>query len=124
MATIDGSPAFGVAVTVTYTPNGNVQQMNEFFGINGTQTIFGGTRGAVLEVSGVLAAADIPTLNSAESSLLSYADGNAHTVVDDRGRTFPNVVWDATYQPSAAGIQAAAGGGWLLPYKAVMKVVA
>lgn len=126
MATIDGNFDLGSTCTIVYVPNMNVQQQNEFFGVNGTQTVFGGTRGAVLQVTGILGNTgyDVGSLNVAEANLLSYADGNIHTIVDDRGRTWNNVVFKAEYQPDPKGIMFAAGGGWCLSYHAIFQIVA
>jgi hypothetical protein len=121
MTTLDGSPVFGDAVNVVHNPRPNVQQRNEFFGINGQQTLFGGTRGRVFMISGVLVADDLGGINSLESSLLSYADGLPHTLVDNRGRVFQNVLFCGEYQPYAGGPRPLAGGGYCLPYKLVME---
>ncbi len=56
MTTLDGNPIFGDAVCVQHLPHPNTQQINEFFGINGQQTLFGGTRGRTFAISGVLSA--------------------------------------------------------------------
>jgi hypothetical protein len=120
MATIDGSPVLGTAVNVVHSPHPNAQQLNEFFGINGVQTLFGGTRGRTFMISGVLIGDDVPTINALEAALLSFADGLPHTLVDDRGRTFGNVIFRGEYQPFEQGPRLLAGGGYALPYKAVM----
>jgi hypothetical protein len=120
MVTLDGSPVFGVAVHVQHSPHPNAQQMNEFFGINGTQTLFGGQRGRTLLVSGVLLGVDLPEINAAETALLSFADGLPHTLIDDRGRVFGNVIFKGEYQSFEQGPRLVAGGGWCLPYKLTM----
>jgi hypothetical protein len=121
MATLDGSPVFGLATNVLHTPHANAQQINQFFGINGSQTLFGGTRGRTFMISGVLIGATIADINSAETQLLSFADGLAHTLVDNRGREFDNVIFRGEYSPFAAGPRPLAGGGYCLPYKAVFE---
>ncbi|HKI21464.1 MAG TPA: hypothetical protein VKA15_26450 [Isosphaeraceae bacterium] len=121
MATLDGSPVFGDAVKVVHNPHPNAQQINEFFGVNGTQTLFGGTRGRTFMVTGVLSAVDIPTLNVVEAALLCYADGLAHTLVDNRGRVWSNVIFRGEYQPFEQGPRPLAGGGFCLPYKLMMQ---
>jgi hypothetical protein len=120
VTTLDGNPIFGDAVCVQHTPHPNSQQINEFFGINGQQTLFGGTRGRTFVISGVLSAPDIPTLNAVEATLLSYADGLTHTLVDNRGRSWFNVIFAGVYVPSSQGPCPVAGGGWCLPYRLVM----
>jgi hypothetical protein len=120
MATLDGSPIFGIAVNVLHSPHPNVQQMNEFFGVNGVQTLFGGARGRTFMISGVLVGDDISAINSAEAILLSFADGLPHTLVDNRGRVWQNVIFRGEYQPFEQGPRWLAGGGYCLPYKCVM----
>jgi hypothetical protein len=121
MTTLDGNPIFGDAVCVQHSPHPNTQQINEFFGINGQQTLFGGTRGRTFIISGVLSASNMPTLNAVEATLLSYADGLTHTLVDNRGRIWPNVIFRGEYTPSPMGPRPLAGGGWCLPYRLVME---
>jgi hypothetical protein len=120
MTTLDGSPVFGVAVHVQHNPHPNAQQMNEFFGINGMQTLFGGQRGRTLLISGVLVGDTIADINASEAALLSFADGLAHTLIDDRGRVFDNVIFKREYQSFEQGPRLLAGGGWCLPYKLTM----
>jgi len=118
--TIDGSPVFGYAVNVVHNPHPNAQQINEFFGINGVQTLFGGSRGRTFMISGVLADVDLPSINDDEALLLSYADGLPHTLVDNRGRVWFNVIFRGEYQPFEQGPRWLAGGGYCLPYKLTM----
>jgi len=121
MTTLDGNSIFGDAVNVIHNPRPNAQQVNHFFGIDGQQTLFGGTRGRAFVISGVLSAPTIPTLNAIEATLLSFADGLTHTLVDTRGRIWPNVIFRGEYTPSPMGPRALAGGGWCLPYRLVME---
>jgi hypothetical protein len=97
--------------------------MNVWFGINGQQTLFGGTRGRTFMISGVLAGESLLDINNAETALLSYADGLPHTLVDNRGRTWSNVIFRGEYQPSAEGPKPLAGGGWCLPFKCVLEAM-
>jgi hypothetical protein len=120
VATIDGVFAFGSAVHVQMNPHPNAQQINDFFGINGNQTLFGGTRGRTLLISGVFLGFSIPAINGSEALLLSYADGNVHTVIDDRFRVFSNVIYRGDYQSYEGGPRPAAGGGYILPFKCTM----
>ena len=118
--TLDGSPVFGLATNVVHTPHPNAQQMNEFFGVNGVQTLFGGARGRTFLVSGVLVADDIATINVYEALLLSSADGLPHTLIDNRGRVWENVIFRGEYQPFEQGPRLLANGGYCLPYKLTM----
>jgi hypothetical protein len=67
----------------------------------------------------VLEANNIADLNAVEAALLSYADGNAHTLVDDRGREWNNVIFLGEYTPFAQGPKPLATSGWCLPYTAI-----
>jgi hypothetical protein len=116
--TLDGSPVFGDAVNVAMTPNANAQQLNEFFGLNGQQTLFGGSRGRTFMISGVLSAPDVGTLNDVEAALLAFADGLPHVLVDNRGRVFQNVVFKGEYQPNPGLLFAQGAVG--LAYKLTM----
>jgi hypothetical protein len=121
VTTLDGNAIFGNAVTVIHNPHPNAQQINQYFGIDGQQTLFGGTRGRAFVISGVLSAPNIATLNAVEATLLSYADGLTHTLVDNRGRVWPNVIFRGEYTPSSIGPRPLAGGGWCLPYRLMME---
>ena len=121
MTTLDGSSIFGNAVTVTHNPRPNAQQMNHFLGANGQQSLFGGTRGRTFVISGVLSGPNVPTLNAVEATLLSFADGLTHTLVDNRGRIWPNVIFRGEYAPAPTGPRPLAGGGCCLPYRLVME---
>jgi hypothetical protein len=121
VTTLDGNAIFGTAVNVIQSPHPNAQQVNHFFGIDGQQTVFGGTRGRTFVISGVLSASSIAALNAVEAALLSYADGLTHTLIDNRGRIWPNVVFRGEYTPSPMGPRSLAGGGWCLPYRLTME---
>jgi hypothetical protein len=117
---IDGQAVFGFATNLRMEPRPNSQQLTEFFGVNGVQTIFGGARGRLFFISGVLAADVVADLNTAEGLLLSFADGLPHIITDNRGRVWPNVIFRGQYQPFDQGPRYLAGGGVCLPYKCVM----
>jgi hypothetical protein len=91
-ATYGGASIFGRSVTVRHVPNPPAEQINAFFGVGGLQSLFGGSRGRLIVVTGVLYGADVNDLNAAEATLASYCDGIARTLVDVRGRSFPSVL--------------------------------
>jgi hypothetical protein len=113
-----GVDIFGAAVHIQHIPRANAHQVDSFFGVDGNVTLFGGTRGRIFEVTGVLVGADIPGLLAAEALLLSYADGIARTLVDPIGRTFPNVYFQGEYVPSSEGPMWT-DRGVCIPYRAV-----
>ncbi len=118
MATFDGGLYLGVAVRVEHVPNATAVMISEFFGIQGQLALFGGTRGRTLLVTGVLVASTIAGLNALEEVWggEQFNDGNVHTLIDDRGRVFENLIYTGQFQPSADGPKAM-WNGWLIPYR-------
>jgi hypothetical protein len=102
-ATIDGSAVLGFCVSIKETPHANAQQYNEYFGISGEQSLFGGQRGRSFTVSGLVMASDFGNLESIKEEILSFADGLTHTLVDTLGNTWFNVIltneWEWTGIP-------------------------
>ncbi|MGO9463086.1 MAG: hypothetical protein ACLQIB_04405 [Isosphaeraceae bacterium] len=123
MPTLDGNPVFGYASHVRHNPHPSAQQFNAFFGINGQQTLHGGSRGRTFLISGVFAGSSFYDITNAEAALLTYADGQPHTLVDNLGRTWANVIFRGDYEPFAEGPRPLAGGGWCLPFKCVMEAL-
>jgi hypothetical protein len=117
-ATYGGVLMFGAAVSIVHIPNSNAQQVNHFFGVSGSVTLYGGGRGRVFLVSGVLTSDNLADLNSAEAVLLSYADGIARSLVDTRGRTWANVIFRGEFRPDSRGPKPT-DTGFCLPYRAV-----
>jgi hypothetical protein len=114
-ATYDGNSIFGRSVTVRHVLNPPAEQVNAFFGVGGLQSLFGGSRGRLIVVTGVLYGTDISDLNAAEATLASYCDGIARTLVDGRGRPFPSVLLRPA-EVSGRVLQDADGGCYL-PYQ-------
>ena len=52
-----------------------------------------GRRGRMFLIRGILIGSTLQDLNAAESVFQNYADGVARTLVDPRGRTWPNVIF-------------------------------
>lgn len=102
-------------------PNANAQQINEFFGIQGNQSLYGGSRGRMFLIQGVFLAQAIGLVFLSEQLLLSYADGFSHTLVDNFGNVYQNVVFDADYQRTGIPRPAAGGIGYAMPYRAAMR---
>lgn len=116
-ATYNGEAIFGLAVTMVMALNPPAEQLNEFFGISGRQSLFGGLRGRVFETSGVFFGATLIDLNAAEALFDSYHDGIARVLVDTRGRAWPSVLVRSK-QPGGRVIRDARG--FYLPYKALL----
>jgi hypothetical protein len=118
MVTYDGSNIFGAAVQFQHLPQPNAQQVNSFFGVSGTQSLYGGARGRMFLIRGILVGSSIQDLNAAEVAFQNYADGIARTLVDPRGRTWANVIFRGELTPDPRGPYPTVGG-WALPYRAV-----
>lgn len=118
MATYDGVDIFGLAVQMAHVLNPTAEQLNAFFGLSGTQSLYGGTRGRVFTVQGVLFGADLAALNAAEALYHSYIDGIARTLVDTRGRTWDQVLVKAPFQPEGRVLQD--GRGYYQQYKGLL----
>lgn len=115
MATFDGQAVLGVAVHVVHQTAPAAMMMSEYFGMAGVMALMGGTRGRSLQVNGVFIGPDIPTLNAYEAIWETFEDGQVHTLVDDRGRVFYNLIYAGTLQVSPDGPKPS-GSGWLLPF--------
>jgi hypothetical protein len=120
IAYYDGNAIFGLAVAVQHLPNPSAQQTTGFFGVTGTQLVFGGGRGRVFQIKGVLIGVDLAGLAAAEATLLSYDDGIARTLTDCWGRNWPQVVFTGQYQPDPVGPRPF-DGGWALAYRATFR---
>lgn len=117
--TYGGEAIFGVAVSIRHQPNPTSQQINAFFGVQGTQAIFGGTRGRAFFVDGLFVASEPPGLRAAEALLLSFADGVPRTLVDTYAYTWPNVIYKAEFQWDRLLFNPNGVVGYCQPYKAV-----
>jgi hypothetical protein len=125
--TYGGMPIFGAAVRIQQIPRPAAQQLGAFFGVPGLLSVFGGGRGRIFQIEGVLYDVDLPSLNSDEDVFTpgvagSVADGIARPLFDTRGRTWANVVYLGEYQPDPLGPLPGVwggGGGWVLKYRAV-----
>lgn len=112
MPTYNGVNIFGYSVKVRMDVNPSASQVNEFFGVSGQQSLYGGARGRVFLVEGLLAGPDVPSLSSLVGTILSYDDGIgrvfSHPVYGD----WPSVVF-RRFQPGDRILF-----GYALPYKA------
>jgi hypothetical protein len=115
----DGQALFGLAVRVMVVDNPTAAQVASFFGVTGQVSLFGGSRGRAFEISGVLVAPDLPTLNTMEALIRSYDDGIARAFVDTKGVAWPGVVY-RLYRPSGPWLWGA-GGLICQPYKALFQ---
>jgi hypothetical protein len=118
--TFDGFPIFGTACHVVHHPNPLAEQFDSYFGVSGMTALYGGGRGRVFEVHGVLLDVDLPSVIADEALLLSFADGLTHIFVDTQGRVWNNILFQGEYRPSPEGPRPT-DTGWCLPYHLVLR---
>ncbi len=122
MATYGGVNIFGRSVRIAHTIDPSAGQINEFFGINGQQHLWGGFRGRVFFVEGVLFGANQAALTAAEALWIGgsgvVGDGIARTLVDTVAVSWPYVLAISFEQK---GRRIFDGRGLYLPYKAAFK---
>jgi hypothetical protein len=118
MVTYDGNNIFGAAVQFQHVVHPNAHQVNTFFGVSGTQALYGGGRGRMFLIRGIHLGTSLGDLNAAEAAFLTYADGESRVLVDPRGRAWPNVIFRGEFYPDAQGPLRTVSG-WAQPYRAV-----
>ncbi len=99
MPSYGGVNIFGTAVTMSTADHLREKQVNSFFGLSGLETLDGGARGRVTEVTGVLFGPTPGALATAESAFRSYSDGLTRVLVDSLGTTWTSVRLE-TFQPT------------------------
>jgi hypothetical protein len=127
-ATLNGVNVFGYAVHCQMVQRPTVQQIAEFFGMDGVFQLDGGTRGRTFMIAGQLCAVDMPTLNAFEavwdtSQIGNIADGVARTLITPRGVVYPNVVYRGEYVPDPEGPHLGSfpgGSGYTLGYHLIL----
>jgi hypothetical protein len=116
--TYNGSPMFGLVTSFQHVANATAQQIDAFFGVSGNLALFGGARGRVFMIAGTFHEYDIGTLNADEALVMSFADGIARTLVDTRGRAWPNVIFKGEFTPDQGGPHPT-GSGWCCSYHCI-----
>jgi hypothetical protein len=97
--TFNGVPMFGSAWKMqACVINPMAVQSNDFPGLNGTEELNQGLRGAFTMVSGVLTGETAEGLNAYENLFRSYYDGRAYVLVDQFDNYWPNVKLEV-FQP-------------------------
>ena len=107
---------FGTAVSMSTVDNPREKQVNSFFGISGLETLDGGLRGRVTNVSGLLYGASASSLATTESMFRSFNDGITRILVDNLGVTWFNVRLDS-FQPQGR-VKQSPSGYFFRPYQA------
>lgn len=116
MSSYGGAEIFGLAVQWSTTNNPRELQLNSFFGVDGLESLDGGSRGRTTLVAGVLRAPDSASLASIENNFRSLQDGAARTLVDGSGTTWEEVILE-NFQPQGR-VRRAADGVAFRPYRA------
>jgi hypothetical protein len=116
MASFGGVNIFGTAVSMSTSDNPRANQLNAFFGLSGLESLDGGSRGRVTEVTGLLYGGSPTVLASAESLFRSFNDGVARPLVDTLGTTWANVRLEL-FQPLGR-VRQSPGGVLFRSYKA------
>jgi len=122
----DGSPIFGLSVRCVHMPQENAMQMAAFFGVNALQSIMGGTRGRIFQISGLFYGPLPIDCVTQELFLLSYADGIGRTLIDTTGVSWSNVIFSGLYSRQnngQFGVLCDGSGYFCLPYSCVFKGV-
>lgn len=115
MPSYDGATIFGRSYSFATNKNPTAAQVNAFFGLNGVESLYGGSRGYVTLVRGVLTGSDAASLASAEETFRSYDDGIARTLVDNFGVSWPQVKL-VNFSPQGRVLRD--GRGFYRPYQA------
>jgi len=111
-----GIPMFGLVTSFVMTPNPAARQIDAIFGQDGELSLYGGARGRTFQIAGVLLDVDIEGLNVDEGVILNTEGPTPQTLVDTRGNSWPNVVFDGEYRPDPSGPHPT-DTGWCLAYR-------
>jgi len=98
MPSYGGVNFFGTAVIMNTADHPRERQVNSYFGLSGLETLDGGARGRVTEVSGLLFGPTPGALALMESTFRSYSDGLTRVLVDSLGSNWSNVRLES-FQP-------------------------
>jgi hypothetical protein len=102
------------------------RQEDAFFAVPGVLSLNGSTRGRTWTIEGVFVGPDIGTIVSYKQALTpgvsgSYADGQVREFVDSDGSVWENVLLTGDFTTDPKGLQCAAGGGFVLPFRCTLR---
>lgn len=118
--TLNGAAAFGAAVRMVHVPNANASMIAAFFGVQGVQSLDGGTRGRVFMVEGLMTGSNPPGVVANELALQSFANGGVYLLVDTTGIAWANVQFRNEFQPGDKFMWSPTLFAWCRPYRAVL----
>ena len=113
----DGNAIFGLAVRVVQEPVPIEVQRSTYFGLAGAKSLYGGSRGRMFQVTGLLQGNDPDGLVAAENAIRNYADGFKYQFKDTFGRVYDQVMFhgDIKMDPRGPGYDCQTGG-WIIAY--------
>ena len=116
MASYGGVNLFGTSVSFSTLDRPRQIQANSYFGVDGVESLDGGSRGRSTVVSGVLFAPSPAGLASTESAFRNYSDGMSRDLIDGFGSLWPNVLLES-FQPQGRA-RRTPDGIYFRPYRA------
>lgn len=116
MADYDGMN-FGLAVKTAMVPNPSEAQLNAFFGLSGVYRLWGGGRGRVFFVEGLLYGSTRASVIAWRTLFLTYDDGIGRVLTDTDSTAWSNVVFTGVFEWTDRWAFDG-GGNWYRPYKA------
>jgi len=100
MSSLDGQDLFGSGPhTVRATSWQRSVRRRGFPGLDGELILDMGLRSRIISQQGRLQAATADALNALITQIEQFLDGKPHTLVDDHGRSFPNVLLES-FEPT------------------------
>ncbi|MHB8359795.1 MAG: hypothetical protein ACYDCP_09920 [Thermoplasmataceae archaeon] len=99
VATLDGSPIFGIVLAATATPKPVARQKSQIFGQNGELAKYGGSRGYHFSVKGMFQEGTIGAIQADFAAILSFVGPGLHTYIDVYGNAWSNVIFDGRLRP-------------------------
>ena len=103
MASLDSSIIFGDSVVCVTQDLPRRAQQNTYPGLSGIEELDHGLNGRFTIITGRLVGDTPSDLGSAMQVIMSYNDGQIHTLVDNEGRTWPYVKYDS-FEPHGKAI--------------------
>jgi hypothetical protein len=124
LLTLGGVNIFGVPLECRHNPAATAQQVNAFFGVSGTQAVFGGSRGRSFMIKGLYYGDYIADIRATETVLETYADGVPRVLAvqwaDGSSYAWPAVIFKGEYQQQGDPRPEVTSGGYVQAYQMVL----
>lgn len=118
--TFGGLAMFGQAVNMHMTPNANAAQIAAFFGVFGVQSLDGGQRGRIHEVTGLMVGATPALVQANEIQWEQFATGISQLLIDTTGLAWPNTVYRNEFSWDGRFLLIPAQGLWCRSYRLIL----